>query len=180
MNADASRATHDYSSRPPRDRAPRRPPGRAVPGAPALRAIVGLAGLAGAVLLLVSTWVPVVVVRVLTTSDVAGQDTRITGSELHGIALVLVALFAAVMLVGAMRGAKPAMAAVAASGLGALGLIIGLDVPELDNTGQLARLYEDVSAGAGPGFYLETLGAVLLLLAGGLLLALAGAGRRSG
>lgn len=176
MTADASGATHDYSSRPRGARGPESPSQRAVRSALALRAILGVAGLTGAVLLVVSTFTPVVEIMVLTTSDIAGQDTSITGGDLHGVALVLVALFGLVMLAGALRGARPAMAALAATGLLALGLIVGLDVPELDNTGQLARLYEDVSAGAGPGFFLETAGAVLLLLAGGGLLLTAGDG----
>jgi hypothetical protein len=52
-------------------------------------------------MLVVSTWTTVVEIRVLTTSDLTGQDTSITGGDLHGIALVLVALFALVMLAGA-------------------------------------------------------------------------------
>jgi hypothetical protein len=176
MTADASGATQDYSSGPEATRGARRPPARAVPSVLALRAILAALGLAGAVLLVVSTFVPVVEIRVLTTSELVSQDTTITGGDLHGIALVLVALFALLMLAGALRGARPAMAALAATGLLALGLVVGLDVPELDNTGQIARFYEDVSAGAATGFYLESLGAVLLLLSGGGLLVLTAEG----
>jgi len=45
----------------------------------------------GAFLLVLSTFTTVVEIRVLTTSALAGQDTQISGGELHGIALLLVA-----------------------------------------------------------------------------------------
>lgn len=167
MTADTSGATDDYSSAPGAATSSRDRARSAVPSVLALRGLLTLMGLAGAVLLVLSTFITVAEIRVLTTSELVSQDTRISGGELHGIALVLVALFAVVMLAGTWRGAQPAMLALAATGLLALGLIVGLDVPELDNTGQVAQFYEDVSAGAASGFYLETLGAVLLLLAGG-------------
>ena len=180
MNADASGATHDYSREEEAVREPRSPSRRGVARLGALRALLGAVAVAGALLLVVSTFTTVVEIRVLTTSEVAGEDTQISGGDLHGIALVLVALFAGLMLYGALRGARPAMVALAATGGLALGLVVGLDVPELDNTGQLARFYEDVSAGASTGFYLETLGGVLLLLAGGGLLVVAPPSTRAG
>ena len=179
MNADASGATHDYSSRSEAETGLRRPRRRASPGVTTLRLGLAACAAAGIVLLVVSTWVDVVEIRVLTTSDVPGQDTHISGWDLHGIALIVVALFAAVMLAGALRASRPAAAALAAAGALALALIVGLDVPELDDTGQLARFYEDVSAGAALGFYLETLGAVLILAAGGVLWVLGGASARN-
>lgn len=166
MTADTPGATLDYSRGPAAASAPRRPDRSAV----VLRASLALSALTGVVLLVISTWITVVEIRVLGASELAGQDTRLSGGDLHGIALLPVAAFALVMLVGALRGARPAMVALAASGLLALGLVVGLDVPELGNTGQLADFYEDVSAGTSSGFYAETLGGVLLLLAGGGLL----------
>jgi hypothetical protein len=126
----------------------------------------------GAFLLVLSTFTTVVEIRVLTTSDLAGQDTRISGGELHGIALIMVAVVALVMLAGALRGVRPAITGLAATRLLALGLVIGLDVPELDNAGSVAQLYENVSAGASTGFSYELIGAALLVLAGGGLLVL--------
>jgi hypothetical protein len=157
MDADASGATQDYSS--------------------ALRVLTALLAVTGAFLLVLSTFTTVVEIRVLTTSDLEGQDTQIFGGDLHGIALVVVALAAVVVLTGALRGVRPAMIALAATGLLALGLVVGLDVPELDNAGRVGRLYEDVSAGASTGFSYEVVGGVLLLLAGGGLLALRDASR---
>jgi hydrogenase maturation factor HypE len=78
------------------------------------------------------------------------------------------------MLAGAYgRGARPAMAAVAVCGAAALVVALGSDLPHLDDTGQVGRLYDDASAGAAAGFWLEVAGGVLLLGAGlgGLLLA---------
>ncbi len=169
MTADTSGTTQDYSTRPRAARSPEDGPGAAGRGLVALRLALALAGLAGAVLLVASTWATVVQIKVLTTSDLVAQDTEVSGSDLHGVALVVVALFALPMLVGALRGARPAQLALAATGVLALALVVFLDVPELDNTGQVAQFYEDVSAGASTGFFLETLGGILLLLSGGLL-----------
>ena len=57
--------------------------------------------------------------------------------------------------------------------LGAVALLIALvgDVPDLDETGFIGQVYEDAAAGAKAGFYLETLGGVLLLVSGVLMLA---------
>lgn len=170
MTADAPGATQDYSTRFGRARRGRERVSGPPAGTRAARAVLALLGLLGAVLLVVSTFSTVVKIKVLTTTQVAGQDTSISGNDLHGIALIAVAVFGLLMLYGAVRGARPAMAALAATGLLALGLVIGLDVPELNNTGQLSEFYEDVTAGASTGFYYETLGAVLLLLSGGLML----------
>jgi hypothetical protein len=177
MTADAPGATQDYSTRPERTPSPREGVPRAPGARRAGRTAIALAGLAGVVLLVVSTWATVVEIRVLTTSDLTGVDSSISGGDLHGVALVLVAAFALVMLVGALRGARPAMVALAVSGLVAVGLIVGLDVPELHDTGQVAEFYEDPSAGASTGFYEESLGGVLLLAAGGGLLLLGGTRR---
>jgi hypothetical protein len=50
------------------------------------------------------------------------------------------------------------------------------DVPDLNETGFIGQVYEDAAAGPKAGFYLETLGAILLLASGGLMLALPAAG----
>ena len=183
MAADIPGATQDYSTRPPATRPARAPGIRSRPPAAiafAARAVLALVALAGMLLLVVSTFSTVVEIRVLTTSDLVGQDTQISGRDLHGIALLLVAGIAALMLLGALRGARPAALALAATGLVALGLIAGLDVPELDDPGRVALLYEDVSAGPAAGLYYEALGGAALLLAGGGLFALNGGRARRG
>lgn len=138
-----------------------------------LRLLLPLIGLAGAVLLALSAFASVVEIKVLTTSDLAADvDTRLSGLDRHGPALLIVAGFAIVMLFGAVgRAARPAMLAVAVAGAVALAIAGFSDGPSLDDTGQVGELYEDASARAGDGFYFETLGGVLLLLSGvGMLL----------
>lgn len=144
---------------------------------PLMRGFLALAGLAGAVLLVLATSATVIQIKVLTTPVTAsGLDTKLSGSNRHGAALIVIAVFAAVMLFGALRGAKPAMLAMAAAGLLALGIAIISDARHIHDTGQVGQLYEQASAGAGPGFRYETLGGALLIVAGGGLLFLAGGG----
>ena len=126
----------------------------------ALAGVVGVAALAGAT---VST---VIRITVGTTTRLANLDTELSGWERHGPALIVIGAFALVMLLGAVRGARPAMVAVFACGLAALVVALGLDLPHLDDTGQVGRLYTDASAGPEVGFWLEVAGGVLLVLAG--------------
>lgn len=144
-----------------------------------LRLLLPLIGLAGAVLVALSSFASIVEIDVLTTNELATDlDTRLTGLDRHGPALLVIAAFAVLMLFGAVgRGARPAMLAVAVAGAVTLGIAGFSDGPSLDDTGQVGQLYEDASAKAGTGFYFETLGGVLLLLSGGGML-LAGTGSR--
>jgi len=146
----------------------------------AVRALFALIAVTGAFLLVLSTFTTVVEIRVLTTSELAGQDTQISGGDLHGIVLVLVAGVALVALAGALRGARPAMIALATTGGSALAVVSVLDVPKLDDTGEIALLYENVSASASTGLYHETVGGALLLVAGVGFLVLRGARRSRG
>jgi hypothetical protein len=143
-----------------------------IPTAKALRLGLVAAASAGVICLLLATFTTVIQITVGTTTKVPDHDTHLSGWDRHGPALVLIALFAAAMVVGALRGARPAMAALAALGLVALLIAVVGDVPDLDKTGFIGEVYEDASAGPKVGFYLETLGGVLLLAAGGLMLAL--------
>ena len=135
----------------------------------ALAGVVGVAALAGAT---VST---VIRITVGTTTRLANLDTELSGWERHGPALIVIGAFALVMLLGAVRGARPAMVAVFACGLAALVVALGLDLPHLDDTGQVGRLYTDASAGPRVGFWLEVLGGLLLVLCGAGLFARAAA-----
>jgi hypothetical protein len=129
----------------------------------AFAGVLGVAALAGAT---VST---VIRITVGTTTRLASLDTELSGWERHGPALLVIGAFALVMLLGAVRGARPAMVAVFACGLAALVVALGLDLPHLDDTGQVGRLYTDASAGPRVGFWLEVLGGVLLVVAGAAL-----------
>ena len=85
--------------------------------------------------------------------------------------MLLLGLAAIPMLLGALRGARPAMYALAA---------IGVDRPRHRAHRRPARRaptralfgeqYEDAEAKPATGFFVETLGGVLLLASGGLLL----------
>jgi hypothetical protein len=151
----------------------------AIPRSSALRAGVGAAGLLGAAALVAATSQTVIAITVGTTSRLANLDTALSGLDRHGPALLVVAAFALVMLVGALRGARPAMVAVVVCGVVALGIAVLADAPHLDDTGQVGELYTDARAAPGVGFWFEVVGGALLVLAGALLLAGGRARRRS-
>jgi hypothetical protein len=167
--AHAERTAFEYS----RGMAPSLP---SLPRANTPRFALLAAAAAGVICLLLATFATVIEIKVGTTTKVPDHDTHLSGWDRHGPALVLIALFAAAMIAGAVRGARPAMAALAALGLVALLIVIIGDVPDLDETGFIGQVYEDAAAGPKAGFYLETLGAVLLLVSGGLMVALPAAG----
>jgi hypothetical protein len=128
---------------------------------------------AGVVCLVLATLTTVIEIKVGTTTRLPGRDTHLSGWDRHGPALLIVAAFAAAMVAGALRGARPAMIALAVLGLVALGIAVVGDVPDLNETGFIGEVYEDAAAGPSAGFYLETLGGVLLL-ASGVLMAFSG------
>src|SRR3954469_18205855 len=134
------------------------------------------AGLLGVGALVLATFSTVIRITVGTTTRLASLDTELSGWDRHGPALLVVAGLALVMLFGAVRGARPAMAAVLVCGVVALFVVLAFDVPHLDDTGQVGRLYSDAAAGPRAGFWLELCGGVLLCVAGGGLLV---AARRS-
>jgi hypothetical protein len=96
----------------------------------------------------------------------------------HGYALVLLALAAVAMALGALRGARAAAAALVAFGAAALIVALAIDLPATRDSATLpeAVAYADARARAGCGLTLEIAGGAALLVAGGLLLVL-GRGR---
>ena len=78
------------------------------------------------------------------------------------------------MTVGAWRGARPAMAALAVAGDRRAADRAYRRPPDVHKTGVIGELYDNAHANPKTGYYLETLGGVLLLLAGGGLLLLGG------
>jgi len=142
-----------------------------------LRAGLAAAAGIGALLLVAATFTAVVEITVGTTSRLANQDTVRSGWERHGPSLLVLAGFAALMIPGALRGARPAMTALAVLGLAALLVSAVWDLPDLNETGQIGELYADARADPGVGYYLETLGGAVLTAAGvGLLVMTGGAG----
>ena len=172
MSASAREATNDYStgSGPSRDRSrrprtPRRPPLAGV------RTVLAALGALGALLLVISTFLPLYKIG----TEMATLDS-FTGLEHHSIAMLLLGLAAVPMLLGTLRGAKPAMFALAALGILALVIAVTVDLPAALDEGLVAETYEGASAEPAAGFFVETAAGVLLLLAGGMALLL-GLGR---
>ena len=126
-------------------------------------AVLGGLALAGAILAYVATWSPVIKIQVLTVTPWTA-----TGYDRHSVALVLLGTFGAIMMLGALRAARPAMIALAATGLIVLLISVIDDLPKLNDTGvwPQASTYEDAQAKAGAGYYLETLSGALMLVSG--------------
>ena len=133
-----------------------------------------VAAVAGASCLIIATFSTIIEITVGTTSNIAGHDTELSGYDRHSVALLLIGLFALLMTAGALRGARPAMAAVAVSGIAVLLIALVGDLPDVHKTGVIGELYDNARANPRLGYYLETLGGALLLLAGGGLLLLGG------
>jgi hypothetical protein len=168
-------ATGDYSRG---DRA-----SRAVSALPdAVRFGLLAAAVAGAALLLAAEFSSIISVKVGVGGCPAGQPCPTsTGYKRHLFALGLVAIAALPLAWGAVAGAsRPAMLALAGLGAVAMLLIVLRDVPHIHDTGVIGQRYEDARARAETGFYLETAGAVLLLLSGGALALLTGGRVRPG
>lgn len=138
---------------------------RGAPGAPVA------AALAGAVVLVAAELTPLYRLHVVTSQVSAG--TVSAGSH-NSWALIPVAVLAAALAVVPMRaGSRPGMAAVAALGLLALAIALLGDLPDTSAQGVI---HGNLLAATTPaiGIYLETLGAVALLAAGGGALLLSG------
>jgi NADH:ubiquinone oxidoreductase subunit 5 (subunit L)/multisubunit Na+/H+ antiporter MnhA subunit len=139
--------------------------------------VIAVGALLAAAVLIVAEFTSLYSVRVI--GEVAPVKTVATGSH-HGYALIPIAVLVAVLAVAAWRGAgRPALLALGA--LAAITLVIALliDLPDANRTGLVATgaRFELGSSTPGVGFYLETLGAVLLLIASGVgLLARTGEG----
>lgn len=127
-------------------------------------------GIAGSILAIAATFTTVIQIRVLTVTPAS-----YTGMDRYGPALLLLGLFGLLMVAGAWRGARPAMAALALAGLAVLLIALLVDVPHIHDKGvwPLADQYEDAEASAGIGFYFETAAGILMLLGGVVMLLLA-------
>ena len=144
----------------------------AVPSVLALRGGLALTGLAGVVLLAIASFTTIISIAVGTMSTALEADTAQSGWDRHGPALILLALLGLWLLATALRGARAAMAGLAVVGLVALAIATFGDRPHVHETGLAGDVYAQATAEPGTGYYLETLGAALLLLSGGALLVL--------
>jgi len=132
----------------------------------AATALAVAAGL-GVTALVVSDFLVLFEVRSITAVVPGG---RVTGGANHAYAMLIVGLVAAPMAFGALAGgSRPAMIALAALAAVAVGIALIKDLPVATGPSTLkqAQAYQSTTAAPQAGFFVETLGAALLLIAGG-------------
>ena len=135
---------------------------------PLARLAALLLAAAGCVLLVVAEFSTLYEVKVITVVKEATD-----GREHHAYALLVIAVGAAFMAYGGiLGGARPAQFGLLAMALAALFVVLAVDLPDVDEEGFLAEAFERAEAQPKTGFYLESLGAVLLLLSAGATLML--------
>ena len=106
------------------------------------------------------------------------QETQ-TGGDRHGYSLVLIGLAAVAMAWGATRGSsRAAAAALLVLALAAVAVVIALDLPDVRSEGFIGETFERAEARPKSGFYLESLGAALLLVSAVAALLFGGQQRR--
>jgi hypothetical protein len=136
---------------------------------------VTAAGLAAAVLLVVTEFSVVASVDVASGSCEVIQDTNpeladrceLSGFERNGGSFLLLAALAGAMAWGAgMGGSRPAAVILVAIGVAVLGWALLVDLPETNETGVLGRNFEGATAAAGPGLTIELVAGALALAAG--------------
>jgi hypothetical protein len=153
MTARAHDAEHEYSKG-----------DQALQGASWLRLGVAFVAIAGAVLLVVAELSPLLAVR---AGDVVVKTVK-TGPH-HSWAGLVIAIAAVPLALGVARtGARPALAALILLGALSLGIALIGDLPDVHKTGVIGDEFEAAAAHARAGIYLETLGAALLVVAGGV------------
>ena len=165
MSASAPGATSDYTTG-------SRPSRRSEEGSPRARQAYSAVAFLAAFMLVLSTFMTLLKV----TTGESTLDTR-TGLEHHSIAMLLLGLAVVPMALGALRGARPAMAALIALGVVVLVLAFTVDLPAALDEGLYGERYEGAEAEPAAGFYVETLAGALLLVSGGLSLLHAGSRR---
>jgi hypothetical protein len=146
-------------------------PGRSpLPAVAALRAALAVAGLAGALLLVVATFTTIIEITVETTTRGVDFNAAQSGWDRHGPALIVLALLALWLLAAALRGPRVAMTGVALTGIVTLAIAVHWDRAHVHDTGSVGEVYTEAAANPGTGYYVETLGGALLLLSGSALL----------
>jgi len=135
----------------------------ALPGA--IGAVVLIGGLLGALLLFVAEFTTLYEVK--TASSVGPVRSVSTGSH-HAYAMALIAIVVAAFAVGVWRaGGRPALLAIGVLGLIALLISLLGDLPDAHGNGLVANSsghFEIASATPSGGMYMESLGAVVLII----------------
>ena len=139
-----------------------------------VRALILGAGGVGGVLLILSDFLTLYHVDVVTArcSDLADPSLadacQTSGGEHHGYALLILGVLVLLMTWGAaMGGSRPAGVAPLVLGAAALGIALGVDLPDIHKTGVVGQRFAEAEANPGAGFWLELVGAALVLVAGG-------------
>jgi hypothetical protein len=115
---------------------------------------------AGCLLLVVAEFSTLYEIRVITVVKESA-----TGGSNHGYALLIIAIGAGFMAYGGIfRGARPAQLGLLLLAIAAVLVVFLFDFPDVDEEGFIGETFERAQASPGTGFYLESLGAVLLLL----------------
>jgi hypothetical protein len=159
VNAQAP-GTRSQDSRGPRVPRP------AISGLDALGLVLAAAAFVGAVLLVVSDFTTLF--RVHTDAGVTVPNGTVKGHDNHSFSMLVIGLASLPLAYAAARyGSRPAMAGLAGLGLIAVIIAIGFDLSDATGTNTLARTFENATGSPAAGFYVETLGAVLLIVSGG-------------
>jgi hypothetical protein len=130
--------------------------------------VIAGGGLLAALLLLVAEFTTLFTIRQLGRSTVIRSVT--TGSH-HDFALIPIALLVAVLGLALRRGSgRPALLALAALAVITLLIALLVDLPDAHRTGLISAggRFQVGRATPGLGFYLETLGAAVLLIVSGM------------
>jgi hypothetical protein len=128
-----------------------------------LEIALALAAFGGAVLLVVSDFTTLFHIKVITVV----RESK-AGHSNHAFAMVLLGLLALPMAYGATRfRSRPAMTALVVIGAAAALVVLAVDLPDVNKTGVIGATYSDAAASPQIGFYLESLGAALLIVGGG-------------
>jgi hypothetical protein len=152
----------------------RRLPRPAIPGLQALGIALGLSAFAGALLLIAADFTTLFEIKAVTAviESVDGRDN-------HSWAMAIIGVAALPMAYGAARlASRPAMAALLALGIAAAVIVLAVDLPDVNRTGVVGERFTDAAASPRTGFYLESLGAALLIFSGAGGLVLTAPGRR--
>jgi hypothetical protein len=140
--------------------------------APALRRLLLGLALVGSLLLIVADFTRLFEVKAVT----AVLKREATGSH-HLYAMLVIGIAAALLTLAAARSSsKTPAVALFGLALAALLIVVARDLPDVNSTG-LTSTYEQAKATPKLGFYLESLGTVLLLVSAGAQLLWGGAAR---
>src|SRR4051812_27869553 len=144
----ASRPTRDYS--------------KGNPAPPPLSWAFLTVGLAAAFMLIAADLSTLLQIKVLTV-----VEKKLSGHAQHDWAVAFLGLVAIPLGIGAARRrARPALVGLVVVGAAVMAIALANDLGDTRSTGVYGERYDQAAAEAGPGFYLETLGAVVLIVTG--------------